>query len=606
VDEQVVTPRSPTEIGSMLKNRGDIVLQGTAVRLSLAFSLKTPMKIDTRDTTISDLLKDFLVIPRFQRPYSWEKEQVEQFWSDALSENPGDYFIGSIVLYKNEDAFGIVDGQQRITTIMVALCAVRNAFDQNKLEQLATALQQRIERLDIDSRSRFVLMTETSFPYLQDKILSRDKPKIQDEPNAEEDKLQAAFSFLQGRIAEALAAPLPSGIRLGKESKAAYILKTIRDKLLGLNIIRVQLDNEDDAYLIFETLNTRGKDLQVSHLLKNLLARLLRPKNKNLDPVKLKWAKLLETFETSQAEVDVDDFLHHYWLSRAKYVPAKKLFVDMKKEITSAKEAETVLDDLTTDAQLYRAIVEPGFRKWKKEELELRRSLESLAIFRVRQPFPLVLSILRAYTDKQLSIRNAKALLTAIERFHFAFTAVASRSSSGGLSLMYAAWAKQLFLSQNESDMQRAIKEIIKGLTSRLPPKGEFDAGFRAIRYSDEMTKQKKLVQYILRKVSDYYSHGGVAADHEHMTIEHVASQNPADAGTVSRDAVGKLGNLLWCDRDLQDELKNKPYSKKRETLKNSSVAGRDDIIRHVVWGDTEIDARTSLLASIMYDKVWK
>jgi hypothetical protein len=278
----------------------------------------------------------------------------------------------------------------------------------------------------------------------------------------------------------------------------------------------------------------------------------------------------------------------------------------MKKEIASTNAAELVLDDLNSDAQLYRAIVEPAFRKWKKEEIGLRRSLESLSVFRVRQPYPLVLSILRAYTEQKLTKKNAQSLLNAIERFHFSFTAITSKSSSGGLSLMYASWAKELFLSKSASGLQNIHKEIINGLTSRLPSEGDFMSAFREVRYSDELTKQKKLVQYILRKVSDHYTHGGVAADHEHMTIEHIASQHPGDGATVSDEHIGKLGNLLWCDTTIQDKLKNRPYPKKRDVLKDSSVAGVQHVIKHATWGDDEIDSRTDLLASIMYKDVWK
>ena len=70
-----------------------------------------------------------------------------------------------------------------------------------------------------------------------------------------------------------------------------------RDKLLGLKVIFVELDNEDDAYLIFETLNTRGKDLSPSDLVKNLLTRYIKPKNPDIDSVKIIWSRIVENIE---------------------------------------------------------------------------------------------------------------------------------------------------------------------------------------------------------------------------------------------------------------------------------------------------------------------
>jgi hypothetical protein len=562
------------------------------------------MKISTLDKTVAVLLKDFFFIPRFQRPYSWEKEQVEQFWRDTVVENTADYFIGSVVLYEEDGSLGIVDGQQRITTIVMLLAALRDAFDENNLGELAKGLQEILEKRDVENRKRFALRTETSFPYLQDKILRHGKSVLVHDPGAEEKALQWAFDFLGKQIAEATE---KWAAESKPENRIETILRSIRDKILALKLISVDLENEDDAYIIFETLNTRGKDLQVSHLLKNLFARLLKPTNKDLDPVKEKWTKVLGTFEASQVEIDADVFLHHFWLSRAKYVTATKMFADMKHEIMKSGKAKEVLDDLIADAPIYRTVVEPGFGKWKKDQAKLRDSLAALSVFRVQQPYPLVLSIMRAYKGG-LSKKNAQAMLWAIERFHFTFTAIGGQSSSGGISLMYARWARDLYVAHkcgDEGAVQRVMKEIISELAKKGPPRDDFIAGFKALRYSDQLTKQKRLVQYILRKISDHQAHGGVAIDHTQMTIEHVAPQNPSSPPGVSEEHVAMLGNLLWCDSELQGKLDNKKFSEKVAVLKDSNVSGKDRIIGNDKWGEAEIEKRTAELAALAFDEVW-
>jgi uncharacterized protein with ParB-like and HNH nuclease domain len=562
------------------------------------------MKISSLDKTVADLLKEFLFVPRFQRPYSWEREQVEQFWHDTIVERDGDYFIGAVVLYKQGDAWGIVDGQQRITTMVMLLAAVRDAYDDHKLPAQAAGIQAILEKTDIDNKKRFVLATESSFPFLQDKILSRGNTKLKQDLGTEDASLQQMFEDLRQHIDDALISWPPVGKSKASDRQEAA-LKLIRDRVLGLKLITVELDNEDDAYLIFETLNTRGKDLQVSHLLKNHLSRLLKPTNKGLDPLKLRWSELLGVFEASQADIDLETFLHHFWLSRAKYVTAKKLFSDMKKEIKKTDIADIILDDLVNDAGLYRAIIEPSFGKWKKEEGQIRKSLAALGVFRVQQPFPLVLSVMRAYKGGKISKKNAEAMLWAVEQFHFTFTAITSKSSSGGISFMYASWAKALFRAGAQPASQKAMNDVIKGLKSRRPSEDDFVAGFKELRYSDRFTKQKKLVQYILRMFADHEADGGVAVDHEQMTIEHVASQNPAGSATISEDHVAMIGNLLWCDSKVQDKLKNKAFAEKRNILKTSDVPGAEAVAGKAAWGETEIEERTKAMAQLAYNKIW-
>jgi hypothetical protein len=93
------------------------------------------------------------------------------------------------------------------------------------------------------------------------------------------------------------------------------------------------------------------------------------------------------------------------------------------------------------------------------------------------------------------------------------------------------------------------------------------------LRYSDEFTKQKKLVKYVLTRIYESGASGGVAPDYTQMTIEHIAPQNPPTAGAVDAEHVAMLGNLILCNVDLQDQLKNKPFEEKRKILEKSKSA---------------------------------
>ncbi|MGD0015073.1 MAG: DUF262 domain-containing protein, partial [Bryobacteraceae bacterium] len=126
------------------------------------------MKINCLDKEVGQLLSEaFYKIPRFQRPYSWDRVNLEEFWNDVIVESEGDYFIGNFVVYDDRDVRGIVDGQQRLTTITLLLCALRDAFTAEGLQSLARGVHTLIERRDIKDQKFYVLRTETSYPYFQ-------------------------------------------------------------------------------------------------------------------------------------------------------------------------------------------------------------------------------------------------------------------------------------------------------------------------------------------------------------------------------------------------------------------------------------------------------
>ena len=344
------------------------------------------MKIECVDREIASVFGDFYKIPRFQRPYSWEREHVEDFWNDTVAEQDADYFIGSIVLFKEKDSLGIVDGQQRLTTLTMMLCALRNVLEEEDHHDLAEGVHGLIERRDINNQKMYVLRSETSYPYLPEFIQKFGPPNIEPKIGPEERLLRDAFEFISSKFREVVTS-IKSDPSLSEHKKKQRIqqrLIDIRDKLRRLKVIHTLLDNEDDAYIIFETLNTRGKDLRISDLVKNLLTRLIKQPNRGVDTTKDKWNCILELFEESQVPISENSFLHHFWLSRYDYVTEKKLYKAIKKRIKQ-NNAEDFLDILVDESKYYRQLYEPSYRKWNKDDLEIRDALAGLNLFKVRQ-----------------------------------------------------------------------------------------------------------------------------------------------------------------------------------------------------------------------------
>ena len=406
------------------------------------------MKITCLEKQVGQLLGEaYYKIPRFQRPYSWDHVNVEEFWNDAVVESEGDYFIGNFVVYDDKGVLGVVDGQQRLTTITLLLWALRDVFQEQGEEKLAQGLHSLIERANVKAEKYYVVQSETSYPYFQEHIQKfQGKADVAAEVGPEEELLKQAFDYLREKlygIVDAIKS-LPNLSTQKKGERIREELSQVRDKVLKLNLIFTALDNDDDAYIIFETLNTRGKDLTLSDLVKSHLSRLMKPSNRGVDLARDKWAKINETFEESQEDLSVSTFIHHYWLSRYDYTTEKKLYKALRKQIRK-DNAAAFLDDLVVESGLYRAIHEPSYRKWKKEELEIRDSLAAMNLFRIKQQLPMVLSVMRHLEDETLKIRHVRDVTRAIENFHFAFTAVASQRSSGGISFMYASNARNLY-----------------------------------------------------------------------------------------------------------------------------------------------------------------
>lgn len=566
------------------------------------------MKIDSKDEDIRNVLSSgYYRIPRFQRPYSWTRENTQEFWDDIVKEAPENYFIGSMVVFKDgSQRYGVVDGQQRLTTITILLAVIRNRLKQLGFPDLAQGIQNLIERKNVENKPEFFLSTETSYPFFQDHILKFGEPEVEGEVMREEENLRSAFDLLNSLVGGVVES-IQGDTSLKDEQRKKRIqekLTSIRNAVLDLKVILVKLDDEDDAYIIFETLNTRGKDLSLADLVKNHVTKHLKVKSASLDQPKIKWEKLLETLEGSSAGLDVDTFIHHFWLSRYDYLAAKRLFKVLKGKVGKA-EAKEFLDALVADAKLYRAIHEMAFWKWSKDERRIVEALDALQLFRVQQQTPCVLSLMRCFKDKKLKKGHFEDAVVAIEKFHFLFTAVTSQRSSGGISEMYASLGRRLFEAKDTQAAVAILTEIKAKLRERVPLFEEVEALFPSIIHTENQTKQRPLVKYILAGFQRY-SLKSVVVDFERMTIEHLGSQSQIGTGGFSEEIVGQLGNLILVPSELNTELDKKAFREKKKILRDAGVEIPPEFEMLDEITPAAIKERTANLAGRAYRQVWK
>lgn len=567
------------------------------------------MKITSLDREIRKVFETgYYNIPRFQRPYSWEKDQIAEFWNDTIKDSESDYFIGSIVVYKkNDELFGIVDGQQRLTTITMVLCAVRDFYISEGLVNPARGVHALIEKIDLNNEQKFVLQTETSYPYFQEHIQKYEEPEIDVEYGVEEINLKKGFELINKFIKQELEL-IKSNKQLTREKKDKAIqdkLNDIRDRTLKLKVIYVELDDEDDAYVIFETLNTRGKDLSVGDLIKNHLTKNIQAKNKGVDIPKEKWKIIRDNIDSTTKDLEIDTFLLHVWLSKYEFTTTKTLFKKFKKNISKA-EAKIFLDNLVADSVTYKNIFDTDTKKWNKNELPLKKSLSVLYGFNVTQQTPMVLSIMREYNAKRLKFKFAKEALEAIEHFHYIFTAITSQRSSGGVASMYSQYARKLSEAKDDAQKLGVIRELRQKMRDRIPTYDEFLAAFKTLEFTNGYTKQKKIIQYTLSKIDEYYNKSGVVINYDAMTLEHILAQNPSNKVKDHDEYYGKIGNLILIDEKTNNNLGNKPFSGKKTILQKASIH-IDDVIKNASdWTTAEIEQRTINIAKAAYNNVFK
>jgi hypothetical protein len=568
------------------------------------------------DRTIEQvLLAGYYKVPRFQRPYSWTADNTGEFWSDIAESIGRDYFIGALIVYTDrasdgerrpDTEYAIVDGQQRLTTIMILLAALRDAFGRVGRDDLAQGIHGYIARADRRNATRFVLETEGGYPYLHAVVQSFPAVERPPDPLRSDEKLiKDAHDYFVSQIAslEQSVARDTTIAPEGRTERFIERLEELRDRVLSLVVILVVVGDIDDAYVIFETLNTRGKDLSLADLVRNFLLRDLREQAGAADLPRDRFNRLLELLQEPGIEINPAEFLHHSWLSRYDYVSRKNLFRDIKANIRTPQQKLAYLRELETDLPIYVRVRRPDSARWPRHLWPVVRSLKALDVFHMTQPVPLVLASLRAYeVERSLTIRPLKRLLRSIEAFHFQFTAIAGRSSSGGISMRYAAHARRF---REEEDHARNVEVLLQKLREATPSREEFLAAFTRLAYSSEHTSDKALVRYVLDELYRSATRA-VEVNFDAMTIEHLLPER-ARAGQADAEVIASIGNLILVSEELNNELANKPPHEKLEILRRQRELWVDPLVlAEGDWDASAVAQRTGRMGETAFDSVWR
>ncbi|CAM2895520.1 MULTISPECIES: DUF262 domain-containing protein [Shewanella] len=568
------------------------------------------MKIEASDKEIQEVLSSgYFEIPRFQRPYSWGREEVENFWNDIIGDKTNSYFIGSMVVYQTKKPyFGIVDGQQRLTTITIILSVIRDAFIILGEINFAKGIHKYIETPNNDFENEFVLNAETSFPYLQNHIQTfKDNVgdiHIECDVGVEESNLKYAYELIYKKLEEQTPLNQAGQLEIFESDTPIAKLKQLRDKFLSLKLVFIQLDNEEDAYLIFETLNARGQDLKTSDLVKNLLLKTIKSTNHILDSPKEAWNSIIKKFDDISESNMMESFLLHFWISTKEYSTDKRLFSNIKKYIRDdSSNARKLLNDLTTYSKLYCKMINPDSFNWSKESTSVKTSLKYLNVFKVKQQSSFVLALLNSYENKLLTLKQLKSILEKIEYFHFVFNAITQQRSSGGIASIYSQHSILLTKASNNDDVQRILSSFYEKLREKLPSYDEFSVKFMELNYLSNKTRNKTIIKYALCKILGD-NHGGLDIDHDNLTIEHLTPESKIKYG-ASQDSVGCIGNLILTDQNTNGSiLSDKAPEIKISHLKSSGYPVTQNFLDVSIWDEHKIQERAGKIANRLYYKV--
>lgn len=563
--------------------------------------------------TIADTLelRRKYIIPRFQREYAWENDELQELWDDLLDafsvgENklyPNEYFIGTLVLVGDDDdnmniKRQVVDGQQRLMTITIAFSVLKKIFEQREEKILSDKVYSYIVGEDANGEEYPKLITETPKPYFQLKVQNK-KPDEDIAPKTDEEKrILNAHSFFERRLAEKnLLQELEKRYK-GISGKMSYIdaLKLFRDQILHCKVIYVTVKSFDDAYAIFEVLNAKGKDLSPIDIIKNSIFSILDD-TEPIDYADINWKKIRENMI---GKCDIQTFYRHYWLSKYGYSTARKLVKEFNEKIEKNQvEYTNFLKELVVASEDYYKIVYPNKNDWAQpEELEVFYALEACDIFGITQVRIFLLALMDVKRKSLISHKQFLRVIKYLEYYHFVFNAVCSMRPSG-LERRYSSYARRLRECGDKNATKKCIDELIDTLNNALPSKEVFVDNFKSIQYTSYWPKDKKIVQYIIKKY-EFYNMQTKEMQPLSFTIEHIMPES------THAKACGAIGNLLPLGEQINSQILAKPFEQKMKKYAESQYSTTKKFVEkykeQIEWTTNLIGERTKEIAEELYD----
>ncbi|GAA7730908.1 DUF262 and DUF1524 domain-containing protein [Helicobacter pylori] len=530
--------------------------------------------------------KNQLVIPIYQRLYSWEKEQCKQLWDDIIKVGGDDkmdgHFIGSILLYvlindtKHSDkTLFIIDGQQRLTTITLLLTALRDYWSDKRKE----IEDHYLINSDKDGDKKFSLILSESDKDTLLSLIDKDKRK----PSKPSLKIVENFKLFEEWVSN------------------TNQLETIFKGLKKLMIVKIALEKgKDDPQLIFESMNSKGIGLTQTDLIRNYI--VMETEIEKQEGFYNKYWRAMEE-EFKQNEKWFDRFVRHYVTIKTREIPnINKIYVALK----DYRQKEGIgIEDLLKDLQKYCGyFCQIVFKK--EADKDLNKALGFLVDLDMDVIYPLLLELYSDYSDYSdgvLSKADFIPIIALIESY------ICRRAVCGlgtnSLNKVFPSFTKHI----QKNEYFKSLKAHFGYLTEkqRFPKNDEFKNLFITIDFY-----HFKKNEYFFERLENFdrkervYTHEYTT---EHIMPQHLTEEWERDLGENFQEIHNKylhtIGNLTLTG--YNPEYSNKSFQEKRDMekgFKDSPLRLNQGLRDLKFFGEEEIKKRANDLADLAL-KIW-
>ena len=527
-------------------------------------------------------------VPIYQRSYCWGKDQVEQFFQDVMDVCQGNkekHFIGTITIQvmreDNRNQFYIIDGQQRLTTVLLLLLAIRNLLAKKRLNTRNLLLQARIEQdylfinhqLDLD-HSKLIPLVKDQEDYFN--LLTKKTPK-------HKSNLVANYEYFYQQIP-----------KQGIDPDLIYL--ALVDKL---EVIQVTLEYFENAQQIFESLNSTGLDLTEVDKIKNYLLM-----NKSLEEQKRLYSTYWDPIERATQHKLEEFFQNFLWIKLKKYIkPAKGKFYSIFKTYIEDSQEKEFLQEMLHYAKLYTQIVIDSSSLPEEVDAILYR----LRFLNQSVYHPFLLKVLDLYSKKGLSNDQLLSIIKTIEICVFR-RLIGSVSKQGFYPFMIQLDSFIYELEGNYENYDVKLIEILSQQTGtrRIPSDEDFQRDLSHYNFSGSKT----LLWYIfhcLENLEEEKSQDLLReCRNQTYSIEHILPQ------TLSLEWKRSLGenweeiHKMWLHRlanltltGYNAQLSNRSFFEKRDRpfgFRNNGLNLNQWIAQQEKWGEEQLKKRDTYL----------
>lgn len=541
---------------------------------------------------------DGYYIPDYQRDYSWTDTELSDFWKSLTeTENEEYHFFGQIVIHDDSGSNKkfIIDGQQRTMTSIIFLVTLKMLFDDlkdrcdtdngdehtiyNDADFYYTTINGFIKR-----RVRYSINLENADKNFFEKLLNFKKGeqfKKGEEKRKSQTYMRKAYEFFVDQTKKAVA-----NKSLDEECEK---YKTLCDTLIDkFQILYVEATEIEEAFVIFETLNATGKDLEIADLLKNYFFSKIQESEK----CKNDW-----NYIDSAVGSDKTEYIRCFINSREPFSTKKELYRRIKKDIATNKSScKKLLADLKQYSDEFQLVSNPELDDGN-EKKELIASLKALKIFRARTFYPIFLAM------KQVKFKDDEItkVISKIETLIFRNIKICGLNPN-----IYEKRFAELARNIYNMVYGKKADGICKEIKELMAPNKVFKSTFENLTLSKS---NNDLIRYIFRKIHNYLDpKHEINVDNNDVHIEHIMPQEKKRWKVTAKEhkaLLWRLGNMALLAKKLNKSISNKPFLDKRHVYESSKVEPNKEIAKFKKWDRKAINARQKKLAEYAV-KIWE